>query len=182
MNLENLGNVTLSFLISEVLILPYSKNQKPGFKKTLEIFPRYASFPSFQPDRHQHEFWKFIRTHLQQNYYEKSALEVFSFIKQALLLVFLSYLLKFFQNNYSVELLPIVFSVKKEEVTQKCSVTKVFLKISQNSQKNTCARVAFLIKLQALVCTFINNRLWHRCFLVNFDKLLRAPFFIEHLQ
>ena len=96
--------------------------------------------------------------------------------------MFLSYLLKFFQNNYSVELLPIVFSVKKEEVTQKCSVTKVFLKISQNSQKNTCARVSFLIKLQALVCTFINNRLWHRCFLVNFDKLLRAPFFIEHLQ
>ena len=27
---------------------------------------------------------------------------------------------------------------------------KVFLEISQNSQKNTCARVSFLIKLQAL--------------------------------
>ena len=26
---------------------------------------------------------------------------------------------------------------------------KVFLEISQNSQKNTCARVSFLIKLQA---------------------------------
>ena len=29
---------------------------------------------------------------------------------------------------------------------------KVFLEISQNSQKNTCARVSFLIKLQACGC------------------------------
>ena len=35
-----------------------------------------------------------------------------------------------------------------EAVTQRCSVKKVFLKISQNSQENTCARVSFLIKLQ----------------------------------
>ena len=35
------------------------------------------------------------------------------------------------------------------EVAQKCSVEKVFLKISQYSQENTCARVSFLIKLQA---------------------------------
>ena len=35
---------------------------------------------------------------------------------------------------------------------QRCSVkmlNKVFLEISQNSQENTCARVSFLIKLQA---------------------------------
>ena len=37
----------------------------------------------------------------------------------------------------------------KEAVSQRCSVEKVFLKILQNSQQNTCARVAFLIKLQA---------------------------------
>ena len=34
-------------------------------------------------------------------------------------------------------------------VAQRCSVKKVFLQISQNSQENTCARVSFLIKLQA---------------------------------
>ena len=34
-------------------------------------------------------------------------------------------------------------------VIQRCSVKKVFLEISQNSQENTCARVSFLIKLQA---------------------------------
>ena len=29
--------------------------------------------------------------------------------------------------------------------------------------------------------TLLKKRLWHRCFLVNFTKLLRTPFFIEHL-
>ena len=36
-----------------------------------------------------------------------------------------------------------------EAVSQRCSVKNVFLEISQNSQENTCARVSFLIKLQA---------------------------------
>ena len=38
-----------------------------------------------------------------------------------------------------------------EAVAQACSAKKVFLKISQNSQENTCARVSILIKLQAQV-------------------------------
>ena len=67
----------------------------------------------------------------------------------------------------------------KEAVVQRCSVKKVFLEISQNSQENTCARVSFLIKLQA--ATLLKKRLWHRCFPVNFVKFLRTPFFIEHL-
>ena len=37
-----------------------------------------------------------------------------------------------------------------EAVVWMCSVEKVFLEILQNSQENTCARVSFLIKLQAL--------------------------------
>ena len=41
-----------------------------------------------------------------------------------------------------------------EAVAQVCSVKKVFLEISQNSQENTCARVSFLIKLQA---AFLQN-------------------------
>ena len=35
-----------------------------------------------------------------------------------------------------------------EAVVQRCSVKKVHLKISQNSQENTCTRVSFLRKLQ----------------------------------
>ena len=38
---------------------------------------------------------------------------------------------------------------KGKAVTRICSVKKVFLEISQNSQQNTCARVSFLISLQA---------------------------------
>ena len=37
---------------------------------------------------------------------------------------------------------------------QRCSVKKLFLEISQNSQGNTCARVSFLIKLQTLAYVF----------------------------
>ena len=45
-----------------------------------------------------------------------------------------------------------------------------------NSQENTCARVSFLIKLQAPPATLLKKRLWHRCFPVNFAKFLRTPF------
>ena len=38
--------------------------------------------------------------------------------------------------------------IKPEAVVLRCSVKKVFIEISQNSQENTYARVCFLIKLQ----------------------------------
>ena len=53
----------------------------------------------------------------------------------------------------------------------RCSVKKLFLEISQNSQENSCARVSFLIKLQP----WGKKRLWHRCFPLNFSKFLRTP-------
>ena len=57
-----------------------------------------------------------------------------------------------------------------EAVAWRCSVKKVFLDILQNSQKNSCARVSFSIKLQAEACNFIKKRLWDRCFPVNFAE------------
>ena len=45
-----------------------------------------------------------------------------------------------------------------EAVTQRCSVKKVFLEISQNLQENVFARISFLIKLQASACNFIKKR------------------------
>ena len=45
---------------------------------------------------------------------------------------------------------PRLFSAAlSEEAVWRCSVKEVFLKISQNSQGNTCVRVSFLIELQA---------------------------------
>ena len=39
--------------------------------------------------------------------------------------------------------------ITTEVVVWRCSVKKVFLEISQNSQENICARISFLIKLQS---------------------------------
>ena len=63
-----------------------------------------------------------------------------------------------------------------EAVVQRCSVKKVFLEIPQNSQENSCARVSFLINLQARPATLLKKRLWHRRFSVNFLEFLRTPF------
>ena len=62
-----------------------------------------------------------------------------------------------------------------EAVVRRCSVKKLFLEISQNSQENACARVSFLISL-------LKRRLWHLCFPVNFSRFLRTTFFTEHLR
>ena len=56
-----------------------------------------------------------------------------------------------------------------EAVAWRCSVKKMFLEISQNSQENTFV-------------TLFKKRFWHGCFPVNFLKFLRAHFFIEHFQ
>ena len=47
---------------------------------------------------------------------------------------------------------------KSKAVVQRFSLSKVLLKISQNSQENTCGRVSFLIKLQAW--GFFIEHLW----------------------
>ena len=66
-----------------------------------------------------------------------------------------------------------------DAVVQRCSVKKLFLKLSQNSQENTCAR------LQAWglrTATLLKKRLLHRCFPVNFAKFLRTTFPTVHLR
>ena len=56
----------------------------------------------------------------------------------------------------------------------------MFLKISQNSPENTCARASFLIKFPGSA-TLLKKRIWHRFFPVNLAKCLGTPFIIEHL-
>ena len=61
-----------------------------------------------------------------------------------------------------------------EVVVQRCSVMKVFLEISQNSQENACARISYFeIK--------IPSTQKHMRFPTNFVKFLRTPFYIAHL-
>ena len=59
-----------------------------------------------------------------------------------------------------------------EAVARRCSVKKVFLTISQNSQENTCARDSLLIKLQAVAHVF-------SC---EFCKIFKKTFFKEHFR
>ena len=70
----------------------------------------------------------------------------------------------------------------QEAVVQRCSVKKVFLEISQNSQENTFARVSFLIKLQAKVYYFIKKETLAQVFFCEFFELSKNTFFIEQLR
>ena len=63
-----------------------------------------------------------------------------------------------------------------EAVVQRCSVKKVFLEISQNSPESTCARVSFLIKLQARSATLLKKRPWRRCFFCEFCEISKNTF------
>ena len=53
---------------------------------------------------------------------------------------------------------------------------KVFLKILQNSQESTCARVTFLIKLQAEACNFIKTETLAKVFSHKFCKIFKNTF------
>ena len=62
-----------------------------------------------------------------------------------------------------------------EAVVQRYSVKKVFLEISQNSQENTCARVSFSIKLQA-VFNFIKKETLAQVFSCEFCEISKNIF------
>ena len=68
-----------------------------------------------------------------------------------------------------------------EAVVQMCSVKRLFLKISQNVQENTCARISFLINLQA-PATLLKKETGARVFSCEFSKILKNIFFTEHLR
>ena len=71
---------------------------------------------------------------------------------------------------------PRYFSEHKEAVAGRCSLQKVFLEISQNSEENTCASLCFNKVAGLRPATLLKQRLWRRCFPVNFAKFLRKFF------
>ena len=64
-----------------------------------------------------------------------------------------------------------------EAVVRRCSVEKVFIEISQNSQENTYARVSFLIKFQAKICNFIKKEALAQVFSCEFCEISKITFF-----
>ena len=64
-----------------------------------------------------------------------------------------------------------------QKQSPRVDLKKKFLRISQNSQENTCACVSFFLWNCSLRhSTLLKKRLRHRCFPVNFEKCFRTPF------
>ena len=54
---------------------------------------------------------------------------------------------------------------------------KVFLKIPENSQENTCARGSFLIKLQVSACNFIKKETLAQVLSCEFSEIFKKTLF-----
>ena len=63
----------------------------------------------------------------------------------------------------------------------RCSIKKGVLTNFTKFTRKTCTRVSFLIKLQASVCNFLKKETPTQEFSCEFCKILRTPFFSEHL-
>ena len=73
-----------------------------------------------------------------------------------------------------------IISKLTEAVGLRCCVKNVFLEISQNPQKNTCARVSFLIKLQTWGNFIIKRGFGTGVFLWSLGNIYEH-FFIGHI-
>ena len=67
-------------------------------------------------------------------------------------------------------------STENQSPLKRCSVKKVLLKISQNSQENISVRVTFLINLQAKACNFIKKETLAQVFSCEFCKFSKNTF------
>ena len=56
------------------------------------------------------------------------------------------------------------------------SVKNVFLKVLQNSQENICARVSFLMKMQAEACNFIKKETLAQVISCKFCEIFKDTF------
>ena len=76
------------------------------------------------------------------------------------------------------------FSYKKlpsEAAVRICSSKKLFLKISQYLQKNTCVEVSFNKVAGLKTCSFTKKRLQHWCFSCDYWAIFKNTFFTSHL-
>ena len=86
----------------------------------------------------------------------------------------------FFRNTHSAKdplmAAPILTLVRR------CSIKRCSQKIHKIQRETACARVSFLVTLQAKASNFIKKRLQHRWFFCEISEILRTtPFFTEYL-
>ena len=77
-------------------------------------------------------------------------------------------------RNFVFFIFGFCFSRAQKQTPDVFCKKKVFLKISQNSQENTCARVSFLIKLQF---GFIKKEALAQVFSCEFSEISKDNFF-----
>ena len=66
---------------------------------------------------------------------------------------------------------------------RRCSVRKGVLRNFSKFTGKHLFQILFFKKVAGFrTATLLKNRLWQRCFLVNFEKFLRTPFVTEHLR
>ena len=76
----------------------------------------------------------------------------------------------------------LMFQERPEAPTVGVLNKKVFLKISQNSQKNACARVCLLISCRPQACNFIRKEALAQVFSCEFCEICKSIFFTEDLR
>ena len=76
------------------------------------------------------------------------------------------------------------WSQTPEVVVWRCSVEKVFLGISRNSQETTCASLFFnnVAGLRPKACNFIKKETLAQVFSCEFYEISNNTFFTEHLR
>ena len=70
-------------------------------------------------------------------------------------------------------------NVKKQP---RCSIKKVFFKVSQNSQENTCARVSFSSSCSPKPCNNFKKEDLTQVFSCEFWEISKNTFLTEHLR
>ena len=88
-----------------------------------------------------------------------------------------------FKVNGMTRILDFFSTVPFRSIARRYSVKKMCLDISQNSQENNCARVSFVIKLQASgLLLYIKKETLSQLFSCESCETSKNTFFTEHLR
>ena len=94
-----------------------------------------------------------------------------------------NFLIKPLFNIHAVFQIVIEKDMFRSSRHRRCSVTKSVLRNFSKFTGKHLFQILFFKKVAGFrTATLLKNRLWQRCFLVNFEKFLRTPFVTEHLR
>ena len=136
-----------SFTLSNFLMIPHGCSTRWNIVEiaVAEIVPQSSCYISILPTLSV--IWAVISWPTHPSVMATNSIFQRKWIKYCFALIAVCVQEKSFNFNRSLITHVLKYLKCWEAVSQRCSVEKVFLEISQSSQENTCARVSFLIKL-----------------------------------